>query len=153
MIVRKNFGAMLLLFACLFVGSAVFAQESRTISADKLNNNWVAYFSESGLSVSIKEERCDVGAKDLFTYAQLRFENTTSQDITVEFVFELQHENGCVGCGKIDEYQKVITIPAGTTLEGDSSFALPELSLLINNPYQTELGAIQSIKAAKLTIL
>lgn len=152
MIERKNFGAVLLLFSMLFIGSAAIAQESRTITADKISSQWTAYLNEQGLEISVKEEKCDVGAKEMFTYAHLRFENTTNADITAVFIFELNHENGCVGCGKVDEYRKTITIPAGATLEGDSSFATPELSLLINNPYQKELGAIQSIKAAQLII-
>lgn len=152
MIVRKNVSAVLLLIAFYFAGSLAFAQDSRTIAAADLSNDWSAYINEAGLAISVKEEKCDVGAKEPFTYAHLRFENTTSEDITVEFLFQLQHENGCVGCGNTDEYYKIITIPAGATLEGNSAFTHPELSLLINNPYQTDLGAIQSIKAAQLTI-
>jgi hypothetical protein len=95
-------------------------------------------------------EKVDVGAPKAFTYGMLRFENTTANDITLEFFFELQYENGCVGCGNVDEYRKVVTIPAGETLEGDASFDRSELTLLINNPYQIELGTFQSLKAGQL---
>jgi hypothetical protein len=97
-------------------------------------------------------EKVDMGAPKAFTYGMLRFENTTANDITIEFFFELQYENGCVGCGNVDEYRKMVTIPAGTTLEGNASFDQAELTLLINNPYQTELGAFQSLKAGQLII-
>ncbi|MCR9171720.1 MAG: hypothetical protein NXI10_04460 [bacterium] len=147
---RKNFGRMMLLLCALFLGNMTFAQES--MRADEIGNKWASYTTLEGLNVSLKKEKVDVGAPDAFTYGMLRFENTTSNDITVEFFFELQYENGCVGCGNVEEYRKVVTIPAGSTLEGDASFEQPELTFLINNPYTTDLGAFQSLKAGQLII-
>lgn len=147
---KKNFGRMMLLLCALFLGNMTFAQES--MRADEIGNKWTPYTTIDGVVVSLKKEKVDVGAPDAFTYGMLRFENTTSNDITVEFFFELQYENGCVGCGNVEEYRKMVTIPAGTTIEGDASFAQPELSLLINNPYTTEYGAFQSLKAGQLII-
>mmetsp|Transcript_32007 Transcript_32007/g.37318 ORF Transcript_32007/g.37318 Transcript_32007/m.37318 type:complete len:152 (+) Transcript_32007:44-499(+) len=147
---RKNFGRMMLLVCALFLGNMTFAQES--MRADEIGNKWTSLTSIEGVNVSLKKEKVDVGAAKAFTYGMLRFENTTANDITLEFYFELQYENGCVGCGNVDEYRKVITIPAGTTLEGDATFEQPELSLLINNPYTIDLGEFQSLKAGQLTI-
>lgn len=143
----KNFGRMMLLLAALFLGSTTFAQE--TLSADEIGNTWTTYAEVSGVNVSIKTEQVDVGAPKEFTYGMLRFENTTSNDVTLEFFFELQYENGCVACGNVEEYRKMVTVPAGTTIEGDASFEQPDLTLLINNPYQ-KLGAFQSLKAGQL---
>jgi len=145
----KNFGRLMLFIGALLLGNLTFAQES--LRADEIGNKWTSLTSVEGVNVSLKKEKVDVGAPKAFTYGMLRFENTTSQDVTVEFFFELQYENGCVGCGNVEEYRKMVTIPAGTTVEGDATFAQPELSLLINNPYQTELGAFQSLKAGQLT--
>jgi hypothetical protein len=147
---RKNFGRMMLLLCALFLGNMTFAQES--MRADEIRNKWTSFTTIEGVNVSLKKEKVDVGAAKVFTYGMLRFENTTSNDITLEFLFELQYENGCVGCGNVEEYRKVVTIPAGTALEGDSSFEQSELSLLINNPYTTDLGAFQTLKAAQLII-
>ncbi|MDB3905984.1 hypothetical protein N9355_00760 [Crocinitomicaceae bacterium] len=141
---------MMLLVCALFLGNMTFAQES--MRADEIGNKWTSLTSIEGVNVSLKKEKVDVGAAKAFTYGMLRFENTTANDITLEFYFELQYENGCVGCGNVDEYRKVITIPAGTTLEGDATFEQPELSLLINNPYTIDLGEFQSLKAGQLTI-
>ena len=147
---KKNFGRMMLLLCSLFLGNMTFAQES--MRADEIGNKWTSYTTIEGVNVSLKQEKVDVGAPDAFTYGMLRFENTTSNDVTVEFFFELQYENGCVGCGNVNEYRKMVTIPAGSTIEGDASFEQPELSLLINNPYTTDLGAFQSLKAGQLII-
>ncbi|GAB5423809.1 MAG: hypothetical protein Crog4KO_09560 [Crocinitomicaceae bacterium] len=146
----KNFGRMMLLVCALFLGNMTFAQES--LSADELGNKWTAYTTIEGVNVSLKTEKVDVGAPKEFTYGMLRFENTTANDVTIEFFFELQYENGCVACGNVDEYRKVVTIPAGATLEGDASFDQADLTLLINNPYQTELGAFQSLKAGQINL-
>lgn len=146
----KNFGRMMLLLCALFLGNITFAQES--MSAEDLGNNWTSYANIEGVNVSLKMEKVDVGAEKAFTYGMLRFENTTANDVTIEFFFELQYENGCVGCGNVDEYRKVVTIPAGATLEGDASFDQADLTLLINNPYQTSLGSFQSLKAGQLTL-
>jgi hypothetical protein len=146
----KNFGRIVLLLCALFLGNMTFAQDS--MRADEIGNNWTPFNTIEGVNVSLKKEKVDVGAPDAFTYGMLRFENTTSNDITIEFLFELQYENGCVGCGNVEEYRKVVTIPADATLEGDASFALPELTLLINNPYTTDLGAFQSLKTVQFNI-
>ena len=140
----------MLLLGALFLGNMTFAQES--MSAEKLGNKWTSYTNLEGVNVSLKMEKVDVGAPKAFTYGMLQFENTTSNDVTIEFFFELQYENGCVACGNVEEYRKVVTIPAGATMEGDASFDQADLSILINNPYQTELGAFQSLKAGQLII-
>jgi len=139
----------MLLLGALFLGNMTFAQES--MRAEEVGKDWTNYATVNGVSISIKAEKVDVGAPDLFTYGMLRFENTTSNDITVEFFFELQYENGCVGCGNVEEYRKQVTLPAGATLEGDAAFAQADLTFLINNPYQKELGAFQSLKAGQIT--
>lgn len=139
----------MLLMCALFIGNITFAQQS--LSAEEIGNNWTSYATINGVDVSIKTIKRDVGASELFTYGLLRFENTTANEISVEFFFELQYENGCVGCGNANEYRKVVTIPAGATLEGDASFEHADLTILINNPYQTDLGTFKSLKAGQLT--
>lgn len=146
----KNLGRLILFIGALFLGNLTFAQES--LRADEIGNKWTSFTSVDGVNVLLKKEKVDVGAEEIFTYGFLRFENTTDQDATVEFYFKLQYENGCVGCGKVDEYRKMVTIPAGGTIEGDASFSQPELSLLINNPYQVELGKFQSLKTGELKL-
>jgi len=146
----KKFGGIMLLLFAMFLGNITFAQES--LRADEIGNEWTSYTTLEGVNISLKSEKVDVGAPKDFTYGLLRFENTTANDVTVEFFFELQYENGCVGCGNVDEYRKVVTIPAGATLEGNASFKRDDLTFLINNPLQTGLGAFQSLKAGQLNI-
>ncbi len=141
---------MLLLAGTFFLGSLAFSQES--MGADQIKNDWTLYMTQNGVEIYLKKEACDVGAKDLFTYAQVRLVNTTNTEKSVDFNFELYHENSCVGCTNVDEYRKSVTVPANGSLEGDSSFAHPELSLLIHNPYQTGLGELESLKVIQLII-
>jgi hypothetical protein len=147
---RKKFSRILLLFSALFLGNMTFAQES--MRAEEIGNDWTSYAIVDGLKVSLKKELCDVGAPDKFTYGMVRLENTTNEDITLEYYFELEYENGCVACGEVREYVQLVTVPAGTTLEGDASFERPELTFLMNNPYQKELGALLTLKAGQLNI-
>lgn len=147
---RRNFGKMLLLVGTFFLSGLAFSQES--MSADQLKNDWTYYMTQDGVEIYLKKEACNVGAKEPLTYAQVRFVNTTDTKKSVEFNFELQHENACVGCGNVNEYRNSVTVPANNSIEGDNTFARPELSLLIHNPYQHGLGAIQSVKVVQLII-
>lgn len=149
MIRRRDYAKMLLLFGAIFLGSFAYSQES--IGADKLSKEWSLLTTQNGVEVYLRKDFCDVGAKDLFTYAHLKFVNTTSNQVSVDFNYELIHENGCVGCGSTDEYHKSVVVGASSSLEGDC-VETPELSLLINNPYQKGLGKIESVKVVQLII-
>lgn len=147
---RRYFGKMLLLVGTFFLSGLAFSQES--MSADQLKTDWTYYMTQDGVEIYLKKEACNVGAKLPLTYAQVRFVNTTNTAKTIDYNFELHHELTCVGCGNVDEYRKSVSIPANNSIEGDNTFARPELSLLIHNPYQHGVGELQSIKVVQLII-
>lgn len=147
---KRHFAAFTLFLGILFLGNTAFSQES--IGSEQINDNWTLLTSKDGVDIFIKKEKVDVGAEKKFDYAQVKMVNTTGTSKTIEFNFEMHHELTCVGCGSTNEYEKSITIEGGSSLEGDAAFTNPELSLLINNPYQTGVGAIQSIKLVQLSI-
>lgn len=122
------------------------------ITADKLSNEWTLLTTEDGVEVYLKKEKCDVGAKDLFTYAFIRLVNTNPVEKSVEFNFQMKFDNRCYGCGDTRETQHTLAVPASTSVEGESSFKIGELALLINNPYQLESGVLESINMDVLNI-
>ena len=140
---------MLLLLGAIFLGSFAYSQES--MSADKLSKNWTLLTTQNGVEVYLKKDFCDVGAKDPFTYAHVKFVNTNSSDVSAEFNFELHYELDCVGCGNINEYRKILTIPGNGSIEGSCDSG-SETSLLVDNPYQQSMGDLLSIKVSKLII-
>lgn len=123
-----------------------------TIEADKLSEKWTLLTTQDGVEVYLKQEKCDVGASDLFTYAFIRFVNKNTTEKSIEFNFHMNFDNGCVGCGDTRETQKMVAINASTSIEGDCTFEIGELALLINNPYQLDPGVLESIKLDVLNI-
>jgi len=122
------------------------------IEADKLSEKWTLLTTQDGVEVYLKQEKCDVGASDLFTYAFIRLVNTNTSEKSVEFNFQMKYDNGCYGCGDTRETKHMLAVPASTSVEGESSFKIGELALLINNPYQLNSGVLESINMDVLNI-
>lgn len=143
-------GKAILLVSSLIIGNLSFGQQS--MKASEIGSDWTLFTTQNGVEIYVKQDKCDVGAKELLTYAHVRLNNTTDVAKTVDFNFEIHHTNGCAGCGNTDEYRKSVSVPATGSIEGDCSFKNPELSLLINNPYQIGLGALEFIEVVQLII-
>ena len=139
----------LLIFTVLLSFSG-FSQN--TVNADQLTKDWTLVTTQNGVEIYLRQEKCDVGAPDLFTYAHIRIVNTNTEEKTVEYNFHINYDNGCVGCGDTRETKKMVAVPASTSVEGEATFKYGELSLLINNPYQLDSGVLESIKLDELYI-
>jgi hypothetical protein len=122
------------------------------MSAEKLSAEWTLLTTKDGVEVYLRQEKCDVGANDLFSYAFIRLVNTNPTEKSVEFNFQMKFDNRCYGCDDTRETKHNLAIPASTTVEGESSFKIGELALLINNPYQLESGVLESINMDVLNI-
>tara|TARA_B110000908_G_scaffold158570_1_gene199816 strand:- start:1372 stop:1824 length:453 start_codon:yes stop_codon:yes gene_type:complete len=122
------------------------------ITADKLSDDWSLLTTKDGVEVYLKEEKCDVGAADAFTYAFIRIVNTNTIEKSVEFNFQIIFDNRCYGCGDTRETKHTLAIPASTIVEGESTMKISELALLINNPYQLDSGTLESINIDVLNI-
>jgi hypothetical protein len=46
----------------------------------------------------------------------------------------------------------MLAVPASTSVEGETTFEIAELSLLINNPYQKDTGSLESIRLDEFKI-
>jgi hypothetical protein len=122
------------------------------VVADKLTNDWTLLQSQEGINIYIRKEKCNVGAPELFTYAFIRIINNNTVEKTVEFNFQIQYDNRCVGCGNTRETKQMLAVPASTSVEGETTFEIAELSLLINNPYQKDTGSLESIRLDEFKI-
>jgi hypothetical protein len=122
------------------------------ITADKLSQDWSLLTTKDGVEVYLKQEKCDVGAPDAFTYAFIRLVNTNTTEKSVEFNFQIIFDNECYGCGDTRESKHMLAVPASTSVEGESTMKIGELALLINNPYQLNSGTLESINLDILNI-
>ena len=122
------------------------------ITADKLTQDWTLLTTKDGVEVYLKQEKCNVGAPEAFTYAFIRLVNTNTSEKSVEFNFQMIFDNNCYGCGDTRETKQMLAIPGSTSVEGESSMKIGELALLINNPYQLESGILESINMDILNI-
>lgn len=139
----------LLIFTALLSFNG-FSQNS--IEASKLTEEWTLLATKDGVEVYLKQEKCDMGAKDLFTYAYIRLINNNTVEKTIEFNFLINFDNRCVGCEDTRETKKMLAVSASTIVDGGCSSEIGELALLINNPYQIESGVFQSITLDVLNI-
>lgn len=122
------------------------------ITAEKLSQDWSLLTTKDGVEVYLKQEKCDVGAPDAFTYAFIRLVNTNTTEKSIEFNFQTIFDNRCYGCGDTRETKHMLAVPASTSVEGESTMKIGELALLINNPYQLESGTLESINLDVLNI-
>lgn len=138
----------LLMLCIIFLGLSVSAQES--IQADKLTNQWTTFTTQDGLDISIRIDKCDIGADKEFTFAYLSFHNTTDREINVEYQLSAVYDNKCVACELNSEYSKSISISSQSSLEGVCGSESGQLTILLDNPYQVSMGDIKSIKLIQL---
>jgi hypothetical protein len=148
---KQNFltKATLFIFTVLLSFSGV---SQNSVNAEQLTQEWTLVSTQDGVEIYLKQEKCDVGAEKHFTYAFIRIVNTTTTEKSVEFNFQMQYDNGCYGCGDTRETKKMLAVPASTSVEGENTFQIGELSLLINNPYQLDPGVLESINLDELNI-
>ena len=148
---KQNFliKSTLLIFTVLLSFSGI---SQNTVNAEQLTQEWTLVSTQDGVEIYLKQEKCDVGAEKLFTYAFIRIVNTNPTEKSVEFNFQMQYDNGCYGCGDTRETKKMLAVPASTSIEGESTFQIGELSLLINNPYQVDPRVLESINLDELNI-
>ena len=146
---KKIMNRLLLVFA-MFASISAFAQ-GELKSAD-LNGTWTMIQEKDGVQVFLKQEKCDVGATKPLTYAFIKVQNTTTESKSVEFLFETHYADRCVGCGDEKEYIQTVNVKGNSSIEGNSTFERSELSLLINNPFQSEEDKLDFIKLIKLNI-
>lgn len=136
----------------ILVSLGSFAQDANIASLDQ---NWTPFMSVEGLEVSINKADCPIEhTKHIFTYAFLRFKNTSGKKITVNYqVTQVYTDGSCAGCDATPESQFKVEIEPGQTLEGDCSFERGELSVLVKNPLINSNGVeLETIKLTNLIV-
>lgn len=119
------------------------------LNADDLSADWQLINETNGVKIYFSKQECQMGSVEQpFIYGFLKVVNTTGNEISLNYRYNLQYEDGCVGCGDSDEYDMYQRLSAGETLEGDCSFKNDQLVLLLKNPLQymyTELKSVEII--------
>lgn len=104
------------LIVIMLVSFSGFSQTS--IDAGNITEEWKLLTTKDGIEVHIKQDKCDIGADKLFTYAYIKLVNTTTVTKTVEFNFQLIFDNDCVGCGDTRETKHILQSPASAYIAG-----------------------------------
>lgn len=129
---------LLLLLFISGLSVTVNAQEIR-IDAEELTNKWTLFREKEGVKLSIQKGECKMGdVKTPFTYGFLKLENTSSEQKTVSFKINVYYTDGCAGCANTNEGWVTVTIDGNSTLSTDCSFDNGSLSVLIQNPLQSD---------------
>jgi hypothetical protein len=136
----------------ILVSWGSYAQDANVASLDQ---NWSPFMSVEGLEVSINKVDCPIEhTEHIFTYAFLRFKNTSNKKVTVNYqVTQMYTDGSCAGCDATPESQFKVELEPGQTLEGDCSFERGELSVLVKNPLINSSGVeLKTIKLTNLTV-
>ena len=91
-------------------------QQDTEISFDQLNKKWVLHSENNGVFIYIKKVNCDNTMNGVYEeIILLKFVNTTTIDMKINWELELWYDNECYTCNQYDEY-KYSTILIGDEL-------------------------------------
>lgn len=96
---------------------------------------WKDYHNSDQLKVSFKSFQCidEINGTD-HNYILLKFENKTTEKISVSFKQELWYDNLCVNCeSTTSEYKKTIILNPNETIEGNCA-SKSDLKIFQNMP-------------------
>lgn len=133
-----------------FISLSLSAQEA---TAEQMDNGWQLLTQKDGVNVYAKKEACKVDPfeKNLI-YAMIKVENTTNSKVSVNFGLALNYDVGCYGCNGQNEANRIIDVPAASTVEGDCNFEKNELTYLISNPNHGDVRVFEGVKLITLNI-
>ncbi|WP_300665943.1 hypothetical protein [Fluviicola sp.] len=100
----------------MFSGNA-FSQSK--IPVETIKTDWNLFQEVKGIKFYAKKEaHTNEGAQNV-DYLVIKLENTSNKDITVSYSLAIHFDMGCSGCNS-NEYVKTLTIPANSSIEGNS---------------------------------
>lgn len=135
----KNTAHTLLIFCLSLLTSTAFGQ----------SNEWKLLHEEQGVRFYGMDTYCQNGSEPVaHHYAHLKIENTTSQDLKLNFGFALQFTEGCSGCDQDSEYLVRLDLPANSSTEGTCEEPNGKLTRIIRNMNLVGGWKFQSMKIA-----
>lgn len=102
----------------LLMFSGVAFSQSK-IPVETIKTDWNLFQEVKGIKFYVKKEsHTNEGPKNV-DYVVIKLENTSNKDITVTYSLAIHFDMGCSGCNS-NEYVKTLTIPANSSIEGNS---------------------------------
>lgn len=122
-----------------------FSAFSQTLESEQLSDEWTLIQSENDVEIFVKLAEQQVTSEVVLTYAFLKVVNNSPSDKSITFNPAVQYTDICAGCEESNEQAASINISGNSTLIGDDSFELPQLSILVYNsalPYKQKLVSL-----------
>lgn len=127
----------LLALTFLVWSSTVFSQSKMPVKS--LTTDWSLFQEVKGVKFYAKKEiHTNEGPKDV-DYIVIKLENTSNNDLTATYSLAVHFDSWCNGCNSA-EYMKTITIPANSSIEGDSSKGRSPLFNSLTNHNSTNIA-------------
>lgn len=124
--------AKLTLVAITFLMFSGNALSQSKIPVETIKTDWSLFQEVKGIKFYAKKEtHTNEGALGV-DYVVVKLENTSSKDLTVTYSLAVHFDMGCSGCNS-NEYVKTLTIPANSSIEGNSYDGRSPLSATIFN--------------------
>jgi hypothetical protein len=137
-----------LFYSIMLMSTVSFGQ-----TTDMPNTDWKQNTEMDGFVFWTKRIHCEmVGNSKPLYYSVMKIENTTNEQLFVNFNYGLQYQEGCSGCEDFSEHHVELTIAPNSTLEGDCTFENGKLTRLIVNPNLSGGWKFQDEKITNITI-
>ncbi len=117
--IKKTSRLLLIMFGLIYFSGLM----TNNLSAQSQNSSeWKLYSEVNGIHIYSKQIECNDEANGLFQEAViLKFVNTTNEDFTIEWDYELWYDNKCWTCDNESskENSKTINLKAQQVMVGD----------------------------------
>ncbi|MFH0894005.1 MAG: hypothetical protein V2A54_06185 [Bacteroidota bacterium] len=112
-IIKQSF-IKIIVFLLLLLPFSLMAQDTE----------WTKYCEKEGVNVFYRLSDCNIPEEGIYRqYYMLKFENTNSYKVKVQWNIELWYNNKCETCNDPEniEYKSQLDIPASSTIQGECS--------------------------------
>lgn len=94
---------------------------SSALSSFGQTSEWVEYTTVSGVTIEYKNAECNSGNFENQNLVLLRFTNSNSNAVTVDWFTEIHRNNTCRNCGAANNPENIhtISLEANETIAGD----------------------------------
>ncbi|MNU88384.1 hypothetical protein D3C71_781930 [compost metagenome] len=132
---KINVLAKLTLIAVCFLMWSGNAFSQSKIPVESIKTEWSLFQEVKGIKFYAKKEvHSNEGPLDV-DYVVIKLENTSDKDVTITYSLAVHFNMGCNGCNS-SEYVKTLTIPANSSIEGNSYDGRSPLSETLSNHNQ-----------------
>ena len=119
----------------IFMLISSFSFSQGKMNKDQLNESWQLLQESQGVKVFAKKQNHAIAPNQLpLEYILLKIENTSEQEMNVQFQLASIYTEGCVGCDFVPETSFKKTLEKGQSIVGSCETSQPGMQVLVNNP-------------------